>query len=190
MPLANVGSKPSCRHDINGEQSGRYSRRFAEPAPAEHDRDDGRHRHDHRAERSLGCAGHGRAAGHRAGYRRGTAVKKPSPPQLAVATTASDEKPPSEQPADGQASDNPPADGQLADSQLVESEQGSLNSPPPPVDAAIAAEHHDDRDPAEENEFRRQAEAIVDWGLAIQGIENPAYWRIARMDQWSNRSRS
>lgn len=97
----------------------------------------------------------------------------PNPPQLAVNTNASDGKPSGEQPQDNQSADN----------QLADSEQGSLNSPPPAVDAAAAAEHHDDRDPAEANEFRRQAEAIADWGLAIQGIENPAYFHLL---QWIN----
>jgi hypothetical protein len=67
----------------------------------------------------------------------------------------------------------PPTDGGLSDETgsagPTQDEAGAGDSAPP---------RRDDRDQEEAVEFRRQAEAINDWGLAIQGIENPAYWRL------------
>ncbi len=100
------------------------------------------------------------------------------PPQNAPPQPAASAPKPKKDAADKELAEGEPACDQPADDQLSDDEQGSLNAPPPVRDAGEIAEHHDDRDPAEVNEFRRQAEAIVDWGLAIQGIENPAYWRL------------
>ena len=111
------------------------------------------------------------------------AQNEPAPPQQADKPAA---KPPAAEAAshDQPATENSvPGDDALVDEPA--NDPDSMNSDRS-VDATPSAppSPRDDRDPEEATEFRRQAEAIADWGLAIQGIENPAYWRLL---EWINR---
>lgn len=101
------------------------------------------------------------------------ATPVPAGEQRAEATVASPDQ--TTTPADTQSSDTPDKSGE--ESGLGPDDQWPKESTPPP-DVAAADTGSDDRNPEEAAEFRRQAEAITDWGLAIQGIENPAYWRL------------